>query len=55
MDLSCLITKFMYSGVSNKRSPTLIDFEEFFQGLRSYLKGVLLLVLTKSFYQEDLL
>ena len=45
----------MYSGVSNKRSPTLIDFEEFFQGLRSYLQGVRLLVLTKGFFQEGLL
>ena len=42
-----------YSGVSNKRSPTLINFEEFFQGLRSYLEGVRLLILTKGFFLED--
>ena len=40
-----------YSRVSNKRSPTLINFEKFFQGLRSYLKGVCLLVLIKFFLQ----
>ena len=46
----------LYSGVSNKRSPMLIDFEEFFQGLRSYLQGVRLLVVTKSlFFLKDFL
>ena len=44
-------SQLVYSGVSNKRSPTLINFKEFFQGLRSYLEGVCLLVLTKYFLQ----
>ena len=37
--------------VPNKRSATFIDFRNFFQGLRSYLKGIHLLVLTKCFLQ----
>ena len=49
------LTYTCYSGVSNKRSPMLINFEKFFQGLRSFLQGVRLLVLTKVFFQEGLL
>ena len=41
-----------YSGVSNKRRPTFINFWSFFQGLRSYLGGLRLLILTKTFSQN---
>ena len=41
----------MYSKVPNKRSATFINFRKIFQGLRSYLEGVRLLVLTKYFLQ----
>ena len=40
-----------YSKVPNKRGATFIDFRKIFQGLRSYLEGVRLLVLTKYFLQ----
>ena len=40
-----------YSKVPNKRSATFINFRKIFQGLRSYLEGVRLLVLTKYFLQ----
>ena len=40
-----------YSKVPNKRSATFIDFRKIFQGLRSYLEGVRLLVLIKCFLQ----
>ena len=39
----------MYSEVPNKSSTMLIDFRKIFQGLRSYLEGVRLLVLIKCF------
>ena len=42
-----------YSKVPNKRSATFIDFRDFFQGLRSYLEGVRLLILTKYFFQKN--
>ena len=41
----------MYSEVPNKSSAMLIDFRKIFQGLRSYLEGVRLLVLIKYFLQ----
>ena len=41
----------MYSKVPNKRSATFINFRKIFQGLRSYLEGVRLLVFTKFFLQ----
>ena len=37
--------------VPDKRSATFIDLRKIFQGLRSYLEGVRLLVLTKCFLQ----
>ena len=40
-----------YSKVPNKRSATFIKFRQIFQGLRSYLEGVRLLVLTECFLQ----
>ena len=40
-----------YSKVPNKRGATFINFRKIFQGLRSYLEGVRLLVLTKYFLQ----
>ena len=41
----------LYSKVPNKRSATFINFRKIFQGLRSYLEGVRLLVFTKFFLQ----
>ena len=41
----------MYSEVPNKSSAMLIDFRKIFQGLRSYLEGVRLLVLINCFLQ----
>ena len=46
---TCSIHK--YSKVPNKRSATFINFRKIFQGLRSYLEGVRLSVLTKYFLQ----
>ena len=40
-----------YSKVPNKRSATFINLRKIFQGLRSYLEGVRLLVLIKCFLQ----
>ena len=40
-----------YSKVPNKRSATFINLRKIFQGLRSYLEGVRLLVLIKFFLQ----
>ena len=45
------INFFEYSKVPNKRSATFINLRKIFQGLRSYLEGVRLLVLTKYFLQ----
>ena len=42
-----------YSKVPNKRSATFINFRDFFQGLRSYLEGVRLFILTKYFSKEN--
>ena len=46
-----LSIKNMYSKVPNKRSATFINLRKIFQGLRSYLEGVRLLVLIKCFLQ----
>ena len=40
-----------YSKVPNKRSATIINLRKIFQGLRSYLEGLRLLVLIKCFLQ----
>ena len=40
-----------YSKVPNKRSAMFINLRKIFQGLRSYLEGVRLLVLIKCFLQ----
>ena len=42
-----------YSKVPNKRSATFINFRKIFQGLRSYLEGVRLSVLTKYFLKVE--
>ena len=48
----CILRTFrVYSKVPNKRGATFINFRKIFQGLRSYLEGVRLLVLTKYFLQ----
>ena len=39
-----------YSRVPNKRGATLINFGKIFQGLRSYLEGIRLLILTKYLF-----
>ena len=51
MGLNRIGTKALYSKVPNKRSATFINFRKIFQGLRSYLEGVRLSVLTKYFLQ----
>ena len=43
----------MYSRVSNKRRPTFINFWSFFQGLRSYLGGLHLLIFTKTTHKSE--
>ena len=45
------INFFEYPKVPNKRSATFINLRKIFQGLRSYLEGVRLLVLIKCFLQ----
>ena len=47
-----IITFEDYSRVSNKCRPTFINFWRFFQGLRSYLGGLRLLILTKTFHEN---
>ena len=44
-----LVVNFVYSKVPNKRSATFINFRKIFQGIRSYLEGVRLLVSIKCF------
>ena len=39
-----------YSRIPNKRGATLINFGKNFQGLRSYLEGIRLLILTKYLF-----
>ena len=41
----------MYSRVPNKHRPTFINYGSFFQGLRSYLRGLRLLILTNFFHK----
>ena len=45
------VHKLRYSKGPNKRSATFINLRKIFQGLRSYLEGVRLLVLIKCFLQ----